>query len=102
MIEIFQGNKFSFPIEILNYDGSEKDLTGFIVKAGIKFQDGTVVLKDCVVEDIGLISLSISTTDTANIGVYIVEIRLEKIGYKESWGEFSFKVEESIILKGTP
>jgi len=102
LIEIFQGNEFSFPIEILNYDGSGKDLTGFTVKAGIKFQDGTVVLKDCVVEGIGLISLPLVASDISNIGVYTVEIRLEKVGYKESWGEFSFKVEESIILKGIP
>ena len=101
MIEIFQGNEFSFPIEILNYDGSGKDLSEFTVKAGIRFQDGTVVLKDCVVEDIGLVSLPLLATDTAKVGVYTVEIRLEKVGYKESWGEFSFKVEESIILKGT-
>jgi len=101
MIEIFQGNEFSFPIEILNYDGSGKDLTEFTVKAGIKFQDGTVVLKDCVIEGIGLISLPLLAMDTAKIGVYIVEIRLEKIGYSESWGQFSYEIIESIILQGS-
>jgi hypothetical protein len=102
LIQIFQGNEFSLSIEILNSDGSKKDLTGLTVTAGIKCPDGTIVLKNCVIEDVGLISLPLLATDTAQVGVYTVEIRLEKTGYKETWKEFNFEVKESIILKGTP
>lgn len=99
MITIFQGNEFSFPVEILNSDGSRKDLTGFTAKAGIRFRGETIAVKNCVIEGIGLISFPLTATDTAQIGVYSVEIRLEKTDYLETWGEFSFKVVESIILQ---
>jgi hypothetical protein len=101
MIEIFQGSEFSFPIEILNYDGSGKVLTEFTIKAGIRFQGETILIKECAIEDVGLISLPLLPEDTAVIGIYVVEIRLEKTGYNEPWGQFSYEIIESIILQGS-
>lgn len=100
MITIFQGNSLSIPIEILNPDETPKDLTNFKVMAGIKKPDGTIIKRDCNIEGVGLVSLPLTETDTQQVGIYVVEIRLENGTYKETWGIFGIEVQESIIMKG--
>ena len=98
MVEIFQSNEFSFPVEILNSDKTGKDLSGFTVKAAIEFEGKLFATKTCDVESIGLISIPLTPLDTADLGIYNVEIKLEKAGYSESWGTFSYRIVRSIFL----
>ena len=83
-ISIRQGETVKLETSVLDVTGQAADLSGAIVKFAIKKKDvDTVVIKDPTVL-LNVISLTLDSTDTSEVGEYFYEFRIKLNGEEDS------------------
>jgi len=97
LIEIFKGNILNIPVTIME-NNQVKDLTGLNVRAGIKrISDGAVFTVECSIQG-DKVLIPISSDITSTTGLYVVEVQVYGKDYVETWGTFSLRVIDSILV----